>query len=235
MKASKDDRTGDFQPGSESAALEGRMRRYVDERLAGTVEGLLATRPGFYARHRVEIWGFLILFTLAAQWFWLVSQSVPRRPAAALPAVSPPSALAPAATGATPASARPVWAEWVKSSPLAKTGLEKLLAEEGVAKGSLSSLQRVKAGELLSDLKLAKTKTLDTGHLGRLLFEYVVKRSQGAAATGAIDAALNPSEYPPAALQALAAELGVVAAIDLESDTFRHELVMAWLERNVSR
>lgn len=236
-------------PATEAAAMEDRIRRYVDRRLGETAERLLE-RPGFYARYRVELWAFLILFTLAAQWLWLVQKSVPRpaAAAAALPAATPPAppAAAPSAAPSGSAAAamaapappapRPPWPDWLRAHPqVAQAGLDKLLAEEGVRKGSLSGRQRLKTAELRGDLALAKTG-LDAAHLGKLLFEYVMKRAQGETATGQIDAAINDSEYPAAAQQRLAAELGVAAAgARTKKEEFQHELVMAWLEKNVPR
>lgn len=238
-------------PPSEAAAMEDRIRRYVDQRLQSTAEKLLEP-PGFYARYRVELWGFLILFTLAAQWFWLVKEKAPQpsrapvpvtAPSPQPPAATPPAVstvLPPAATGGSaPAIAQPrlPWPEWLRAHPqLVKAGLDKMLAEEGVKKGSLSERQRTKAAEIRSDLTAGRTAALDTVHLGKLLFEYVAKRSQGAAAGGQIDAAVNDSEYPAAALERLASELAVPAAdARLRKDDFHQELVMAWLEKNVPR
>lgn len=229
-------------PASDAAAIEDRLRRYVDQRLGDTVEMLLV-KPGFYARYRVELWAFLILFTLAAQWFWLVQQSVKNTGIAPPPvtaaATSVPKPLPPAtpATSSTvpAAAARPSWPEWVRANPTpVKGALDGLLAETGVKKGSLSPLQRDKAAALLGDLKLGKTRDLDTGHLAKLLFEYLVKRSQGeAAAGGKIDAAINDSEYPAETVQRLGAQLGFAAAeIQLRKEEFQQQLVIAWLEKN---
>lgn len=237
-------------PPNEAAAMEERIRRYVDQRLQSTAERLLEP-PGFYSRYRVELWGFLILFTLAAQWFWLVNQAPPRAaaaspaPSAALPPSSvPPSVPSSGAPAAAPPAAAPAasaarlpWPDWLRAHPQqARGGLDKLLAEEGVKKGSLSERQRGKAAELRGELALGKTANLDNVHLGKLLFEYVAKRSQGAAASGSIDAAVNDSEYPAAALQRLAVELAVPAGdARLRKDDFQQELVIAWLEKNVPR
>jgi hypothetical protein len=221
-------------PASDAAAIEDRVRRYVDQRLGDTVETLLA-KPGFYARYRVELWAFLILFTLAAQWLWQVQQSL-KKPGPAAPVVAPtlPAASSPSAGTATTA-ARPAWAEWLRANPaLVQGALEGLLAEKGVKKGMLSPLQRDKAATLLSDLKLGRTKDLDTGHLAKLLFEYLVKRSQGeVAAGGKIDAAVNDGEYPAETLQRLGAQLGFAAAeVQLRKEDFQQQLAIAWLEKN---
>jgi hypothetical protein len=237
-----DTRQGKEPPASDAAAIEDRVRRYVDQRLGDTVETLLA-KPGFYARYRVELWAFLILFTLAAQWLWMVQQSLPKPAAGPLPATTAASPVAsraapPATTTSAAGSvtaARPAWADWVGAHPTpVKGALDGLLAETGVKKGMLSPLQRDKAAALLGDLKIGKTKDLDTGHLAKLLFEYLVKRSQGeAAATGKIDAAVNDGEYPAETLQRLGAQLGFAAAeIQLRKEEFQQQLVIAWLEKN---
>jgi hypothetical protein len=220
-------------PASDAAAIEDRVRRYVDQRLGDTVETLLA-KPGFYARYRVELWAFLILFTLAAQWLWLVQQSLKKPGGTSAPvAVPAPAVATPAPAVAT--ATRPNWADWVRANPTpVKGALDGLLAETGVKKGTLSPLQRDKAAALLGDIKLGKTRDLDTVHLAKLLFEYLVKRSQGeAAASGKIDAAVNDAEYPAETMQRLGAQLGFAAAeIQLRKEEFQQHLVIAWLEKN---